>query len=177
MTLSVKFLTRTNVVLKHMLSWQIWALGSLNSICILPPLADVNLSLDFLKYLEGMIPSWMQLRSAPESIKAMTSNSKSLLMTILTLECHLWKLILVIASKNKSLMGFWMWFVLRSTIWSTLLSEEPSSLFWQEVFSKDWVFWKACRCCFKVPISSLVSLVSLWRSSILTSFLGRRDPL
>ena len=28
----------------------------------------------------------MQLRSAPESIKAMTSNSKSLLMTILTLD-------------------------------------------------------------------------------------------
>ena len=108
MTLSVRFLTRTNVVLKHILSWQIWALGSLNSICILPPLADVNRSLDFLKYLEGMIPSWMQLRSAPESIKAMTSNSKSLPMTILTLECHLWKLILVIVSKNKSSMGLWM---------------------------------------------------------------------
>ena len=103
MTLSVRFLTRTNVVLKHILSWQIWALGSLNSICILPPLADVNRSLDFLKYLEGMIPSLMQLRSAPESIKAMTSNSKSLPMTILTLECHLWKLILGSLSGGKCL--------------------------------------------------------------------------
>ena len=138
MTLSVRFLTRTNVVLKHMLSWQIWALGSLNSICIFPPLADVNRSLDFLKYLEGMIPSWMQLRSAPESIKAMTSNSKSLLMTILTLECHLWKLILVIASKNKSLLGSWMRSILGSTIWLTSLSEGLSSLLWQEVFSKEY---------------------------------------
>ena len=172
MTLSVKFLTRTNVVLKHMLSWQIWALGSLNSICIFPPLADVNLSLDFLKNLEGMIPSWMQLRSAPESIKAMTSNSKSLLMTILTLECHLWKLILVIASKNRSLLGSWMWSTLGSTIWSTLLSEGPSSLLWQEVFFKDWVFWRACRFFFKAPISLLVSLVYFLRSLILTSFLG-----
>ena len=172
MTLSVKFLTRTNVVLKHMLSWQIWALGSLNSICIFPPLADVNRSLDFLKYLEGIIPSWMQLRSAPESIKAITSNSKSLLMTILTLECHLWKLILVIASKNKSLLGSWIVLALGSTVWLPLLSEGPSSLLWQEVFSKDWVLWRACRSCFKVPISLLVSLVSLWRSSTLTSFLG-----
>ena len=49
MTLSVIFLTKT--------------------FCIFPPLADVNRSLDFSKYLEGMIPSWMQLRSAPESIK------------------------------------------------------------------------------------------------------------
>ena len=95
MTLSVIFLIRTNVVLKHVLSWHTWALGILNSICIFPPLVEVNLSLVFLKYLEGMIPSWMQLRSAPESIKAMTSNSKSLLMTILTLECHFWKLILL----------------------------------------------------------------------------------
>ena len=31
---------------------------------------EVNLSLVFLKYLLGMIPSWMQLRLAPESIKA-----------------------------------------------------------------------------------------------------------
>ena len=75
-TLSVIFLTRTNVVLKYVLSWHTYALGILNSICIFPPLAEVNLSLVFLKYLEGMIPSWMQLRSAPESIKAMTSNSK-----------------------------------------------------------------------------------------------------
>ena len=95
MTLSVIFLTRTNAVLKHVLSWHTWALGILNSIYIFPPFTEVNLSLVFLKYLEGMIPSWMQLRSAPESIKAMTSNSKSLLMTILTLECHFWKLILL----------------------------------------------------------------------------------
>ena len=108
MTLSVRFFTRTNVVLKHILSWQTWALGILNSICIFPPLADVSRSLDFLKCLEGMIPSWMQLRSAPESIKAMTSNSKSLLMTILTLECHLCKLLLVIVSKTKFLPGFWI---------------------------------------------------------------------
>ena len=128
MTLSVKFLTRTNVVLKHMLFWQTWALGILNSICIFPPLADVNRSLDFLKCLEGMIPSWMQLRSAPESIKAMTSNSKSLLMTILTLECHLWKLILVIVSKNKSLLGSWIVSVLGLAILSILLSEGLSLL-------------------------------------------------
>ena len=57
MTLSVIFLTRTNVVLKHVLSWQIWAFGILNSICIFHPLAEVNLSLVFLKYLEGIIPS------------------------------------------------------------------------------------------------------------------------
>ena len=100
MTLSVIFLTRTNVVLKHVLSWHTWALGILNLICIFPPLAEVNLSLVFLKYLEGMIPSWMQLRSAPEFIKVMTSNSKSLLMKILTLECHFWKLILLMVSKN-----------------------------------------------------------------------------
>ena len=161
MTLSVKFLTRTNVVLKHMLSWQTWAFGSLNSICIFSPLADVNFSLDFLKYLEGMIPSWMQLRSAPESIKATTLNSKSLLMTILTWECHLWKLTLLMVSKNKSWLGSWMVLVLELTIWLILLSEGLSSLLWQEVFSKDWVFWRACRFCFKVPISFLVSLVSL----------------
>ena len=103
MTLSVIFLIRTNVVLKHVLSWHTWALGILNSIYIFPPLAEVNLSLVFLKYLEGMIPSWMQLRSGPESIKAMTSNSNSLLMTILTLECHFWKLILLMVSRNFSL--------------------------------------------------------------------------
>ena len=57
MTLSVIFLIRTNVVLKHVLSWHTWALGILNSIYIFPPLAEVNLSLVFLKYLEGMIPS------------------------------------------------------------------------------------------------------------------------
>ena len=74
MTLSVIFLIRTNVVLKHVLSWHTWALEILNPICIFSPLAEVNLSLVFLKYLEGMIPSWMQLRSALESIKAMTSN-------------------------------------------------------------------------------------------------------
>ena len=74
MTLSVIFLTRTKVVLKHALSWQTYAFGILNSICIFPPLAEVNLSLVFRKYLEGMIPSWVQLRSAPESIKATTSN-------------------------------------------------------------------------------------------------------
>ena len=107
MTLSVIFLTRTNVVLKHVLSWHTWALGILNSICIFPPLAEVNLSLVFLKYLEGMIPSWMQLRSAPEFIKAMTSNSKSLLMTILTLGCHFWKLILLMVSRNFSLDCSW----------------------------------------------------------------------
>ena len=56
-TLSVMFLTRTNVVLKHVLSWQTCAFGILNSICIFPPLVEVNLSLVFLKYLEGMIPS------------------------------------------------------------------------------------------------------------------------
>ena len=39
-------------------------------------------------------------RSAPESIKAMTSNSNSLLMTILTWECHLLTLLMV--SKNNS---------------------------------------------------------------------------
>ena len=100
MTLSVIFLTRTNVVLKHLLSWQTCAFGIFNSICIFPPLAEVNLSLVFRKYLEGIIPSWMQLRSAPESIKAMTSNSKSLLMKILTLECHFWKLILLMVSRN-----------------------------------------------------------------------------
>ena len=76
------------------------AFGILNSICIFPLLAEVNLSLVFLKYLEGMIPSRMQLRSTPESIKAITLNSKSLLMTILTLECHFWKLILLMVSKN-----------------------------------------------------------------------------
>ena len=57
MTLSVIFLTRTNVVLKHVLSWQTCAFGILNSICIFPPLAEVNLSLVFRKYLEGMIHS------------------------------------------------------------------------------------------------------------------------
>ena len=57
MTLSVIFLTSTNVVLKHVLSWHIWAFGILNLICIFPPLADVNRFLVFLKYLEGMIPS------------------------------------------------------------------------------------------------------------------------
>ena len=106
MTLSVIFLTRTNVALKHVLSWHTWALSILNLICIFLPVAEVNLSLVFLKYLEGMIPSWMQLRSAPESIKAMTSNSKSLLMTILTLECHFWKLILPMVSRNFSLDSF-----------------------------------------------------------------------
>ena len=94
MTLSVMFLTKTNFVMKDMLFWQTMAWGMSYSICIFPPLADASLSLDFLKYLGGMIPSWMQLRSAPESIKAMTSNSNSLLMTILTWECHLWKLTL-----------------------------------------------------------------------------------
>ena len=44
----------------------------------------------------------MQLRSAPEFIRAITSNLKFLLMTILTLECHLWKLILLMVSKNFS---------------------------------------------------------------------------
>ena len=57
MTLSVMFLTRTNVVLKYVLSWQTCAFGILNSIYIVPPLAEVNLSLVFLKYLEGIIPS------------------------------------------------------------------------------------------------------------------------
>jgi len=57
MTLSVIFLTRTKVVLKHALSWQTCAFGILNSICIFPPLAEVNLSLVFRKYLEGMIRS------------------------------------------------------------------------------------------------------------------------
>ena len=108
MTLSVMFLTRTNFVIKDMPPWQTSACGMLWSICILPPLVDANLSLDFLKYLEGMIPSWIQLRSAPESIKAMTSNSNSLLMTILTWECHLWKLTLLMVSKNKSLLGSWI---------------------------------------------------------------------
>ena len=42
---------------------------------------------------------------APESIKATTSNSKSLLMTILTLECYFWKLILLMVYKNASLVG------------------------------------------------------------------------
>ena len=74
MTLSVIFFTRTKVVLKHALSWQTCAFGILNSIYIFPSLAEVNLSLVFQKYLEGMILSWMQLRSAPESIKATTSN-------------------------------------------------------------------------------------------------------
>ena len=102
-TLSVIFLIRTNVVLNHVLSWHTWALGILNSICIFPLLAEVNLSLVFLKYLEGIIPSRMQLRSAPESIKAITSNSKSLLMAIQTLESHFWKLILLIVLRNFSL--------------------------------------------------------------------------
>ena len=57
MTLSVIFLTRTKVVLKHALFWQTCAFGILNSIYIFPPLAEVNLSLVFWKYLEGMIPS------------------------------------------------------------------------------------------------------------------------
>ena len=102
-TLSVIFLIRTNVVLNHVLSWHTWASGILNSICIFPPLVEVNLSLVFLKYLEGIIPSRMQLRSAPESIKAIISNSKSLLMAIQTLECHFWKLILLIVLRNFSL--------------------------------------------------------------------------
>ena len=102
-TLSVIFLIRTNVVLNHVLSWYTWASGILNSICIFPPLVEVNLSLVFLKYLEGIIPSRMQLRSTPESIKAITSNSKSLLMAIQTLECHFWKLILLIVLRNFSL--------------------------------------------------------------------------
>ena len=42
----------------------------------------------------------MQLRSAFESIRAITSNSKSLLMIIWTLECHFWKLILLMVSKK-----------------------------------------------------------------------------
>ena len=57
MTLSVIFLTRTKVVLKLTLSWQTLACGILNSICISPPLAEVNLSLVFWKYLGGTIPS------------------------------------------------------------------------------------------------------------------------
>ena len=57
MTLSVMFLTRTNFVIKDMPPWQTSACGISNSICILPPLADASLSLDFLKYLEGMISS------------------------------------------------------------------------------------------------------------------------
>ena len=57
MTLSVMFLTKTNVVLKHVLSWQTCAFGILNSIYIFPPLVKVNISLVFLKYLEGIIPS------------------------------------------------------------------------------------------------------------------------
>ena len=61
MTLSVIFLTRTKVVLKHTLYWQTCAFGILNSICIFPPLAEVNLSLVFRKYLEGMIPSVLTL--------------------------------------------------------------------------------------------------------------------
>ena len=105
MTLSVIFFTRTNVFLKHALSWHTCVLGILNSICICPPLAEVNLSLVFWNYLGGTIPSWIQLRSAPESIRATTSNSKSLSMTILTLECHFWKLIRLMVCKNDLLDG------------------------------------------------------------------------
>ena len=57
MTLSVIFLTRTKVVLKHALSWHTCAFGILNSIYIFPPLAEVNLSLVFRKYLAEIIPS------------------------------------------------------------------------------------------------------------------------
>ena len=128
MTLSVIFLTKTNFVIKDMPFWQTMACGMSYSICILPPLADASLSLDLLKYLGGMIPSWMQLRSAPESIKAMTSNSKSLLMTILTLECHLWKLTLLMVSKNKSSLGSWIRSAVGLTVCSTSSSEGPSSL-------------------------------------------------
>ena len=75
----------------------------------------------------------MQLRSAPESIKATTSNSKSLLMTILTLECHFWKLILLMVCKNVSLDGSCAILAVGLTVSSALSSEGfcngvPSSL-------------------------------------------------
>jgi len=48
MTLSVIFLTRTNVVLKQTLSWQTWALLISKVICILLPLAEHKVSFDLL---------------------------------------------------------------------------------------------------------------------------------
>ena len=172
MTLSVIFLTRTNVVLKHMLSWHTWALRILNSICIFPPLAEVNLSLIFLKYLEGMIPSWMQLRLAPESIKAMTSNSKSLLMTILTLECYFWKLILLMVSRNFTLDSSWTISAIGLTVSSSpsegLWNKVPSSLPRWELFSNCFNLWsrklwstlRMANSCLRVLTSDLVSLIS-----------------
>ena len=128
MTLSVMFLTKTNFVIKDMPLWQTMACGMSYSICIFPPLADASLSLDFLKYSGGMIPSWIQLRSAPESIKAMTSNSNSLLMTILTWECHLWKLTLLMVSKNKPGLGSWIGSSVDLTDWLSSSSEGLTSL-------------------------------------------------
>ena len=140
-----------------------------------PPLAEVNRSLVFLKYLEGMIPSWMQLRSAPESIKAMTLNSKSLLMTILTLECHFWKLFLLMVSRN----FLWTMSVIGLSVPSSLSEESCNgvifSLPWWRVFSKYFNLWlwsnlRVARFSLRVWTSDLVSLISFWRSLTVTSF-------
>ena len=95
-------LTRTKGVLKHVLFWHTCALGNLYLIFILLPFVEDSVSLVLTKYFVGIMPSCMQLRSTPESIGATTSNSNSLLMTILTLECHFWKLILLMVLKNAS---------------------------------------------------------------------------
>ena len=156
-----------------MLSWQTWALGILYSICIFPPLADVNLFLAFLKYLEGVIPSWMQLRSTPEFIRAITSNLKFLLMTILTLECHLWKLILLMVSKNFSVgssrtISLAVGLTVSSSSSKSFWNEGPSSLSWWTVFSRRFILWsrklwstlRMVSSCLRILTSNLVSLIS-----------------
>jgi hypothetical protein len=55
--LSFKFLTRTKDVLKQTLSLQTWALFISYLICILLPLAEFNLSVDFSNYFVGINPS------------------------------------------------------------------------------------------------------------------------
>ena len=125
----------------------------------------------------------MQLRSAPESIKAMTSNSNSLLMTILTLECHFWKLILQMVSRNFSLDSSCTIFAVGLTISSTSSSEGfwnvvPSSLPWWELFSKCFNLWskrlwstlRMVTSCSRDLTLDLVSLISFWRSLTVTSF-------
>ena len=123
-----------------------------------------------------MIPSCMQLRSAPKSLKAMTSNSKSLLMTFLTLECNFWKLILLMVSKNflswtMSLIG------LSVSPSKGFYDEVPCSLSWWRVFSKCsnlwlWLALRLARLSLRDWTSDLVSLISCWRSLTVNFFLG-----
>ncbi|KAL5791620.1 hypothetical protein ACOSP7_000214 [Xanthoceras sorbifolium] len=71
--------TKMNGVLKHTPSLQTAAPESLYSIVIRPPFAVFSTWVVFEKYCEGMMPSLIQFKSAPKSIKASPSKIKVLI--------------------------------------------------------------------------------------------------